>query len=73
MSTTPETITEDELAAEPDGQWLISNPRFTRESAAELTAAQQSLARKQRGSSNRRRAKAKVALAARSAIPRSTP
>ncbi len=22
MSTTPETITEDELAAEPDGQWL---------------------------------------------------
>jgi putative transposase len=40
---------------------VIPNPRFARESAGELTAAQQSLARKQRGSANRRRAKAKVA------------
>ena len=40
---------------------VIPNPRFTRESAGELTSAQQALARKKRGSANRRRAKAKVA------------
>jgi len=43
-----------------DGE-IIPNPTFTRTSAAELAAAQQSLGRKQRGSANRRRAKAKAA------------
>jgi putative transposase len=37
------------------------NPRFVRRSQADLAAAQQRLARKQRGSKNRRRAKAAVA------------
>jgi putative transposase len=48
------------FATTSDGE-IIANPRFTRESADELAAAQQALARKERGSSNRRRAKAKVA------------
>ena len=48
------------FATTSDGE-VIPNPRFGRESAAELTAAQQVLARKKRGSSNRRRARAKVA------------
>jgi putative transposase len=48
------------FATTSDGE-AIANPRFTRAAGAELTAAQQSLARKERGSSNRRRAKAKVA------------
>jgi putative transposase len=43
-----------------DGE-VIANPKFARTSAAELAEAQQVLARKKRGSSNRRRAKAKVA------------
>ena len=47
------------FATTSDGE-VIANPRFTREFADELTAAQRVLARKQRGSSNRRRAKAKV-------------
>ncbi len=48
------------FATTSDGE-VIANPRFTRESAEELAAAQQALARKKRGSANRRRAKAKVA------------
>jgi putative transposase len=40
---------------------VIANPRFARESAEELAAARRVLARKKRGSANRRRAKAKVA------------
>ncbi len=48
------------FATTSDGE-VIGNPRFGRRSAAELAAAQQSLARKKRGSANRRRAKAKVA------------
>ncbi len=48
------------FATTSDGE-VIANPRFTRTSEVELAAAQQSLARKRRGSSNRRRAKAKVA------------
>jgi putative transposase len=48
------------FATTSDGE-IIANPKFTRTSEAELAAAQQSLSRKQRGSSNRRRAKAKVA------------
>ena len=48
------------FATTSDGE-VIANPRFTRAADAELTAAQQALARKERGSSNRRRAKAKVA------------
>ena len=48
------------FATASDGE-IIANPRFTRESAAELASAQQALARKKRGSSNRRRAKAKIA------------
>jgi putative transposase len=48
------------FATTSDGE-VIANPRFARESADELAAAQQSLARKKRGSANRRRAKAKVA------------
>ena len=55
------------FATTSDGE-VIPNPRFGRESAAELTAAQQVLARKKRGSSNRRRARAKVA-AVRRRIP----
>jgi putative transposase len=47
------------FATTSDGE-IIANPRFTRESASDLAAAQQSLSRKQRGSSNHRRAKAKV-------------
>jgi putative transposase len=50
------------FATTSDGE-IIANPRFLRESEAELAAAQQSLARKRRGSANRRRAKAKVAEA----------
>ena len=48
------------FATTSDGE-VIANPRFTREGAAELTAAQQSLSQKKRGSVNRRRARAKVA------------
>lgn len=48
------------FATASDGE-IIASPRFTRESADELAAAQRSLARKKRGSANRRRAKAKVA------------
>jgi putative transposase len=48
------------FATVSDGE-IIASPRFTRESAGELAAAQRSLARKKRGSANRRRAKAKVA------------
>jgi putative transposase len=48
------------FATVSDGE-IIASPRFTRESADELAAAQRSLARKNRGSANRRRAKAKVA------------
>jgi putative transposase len=48
------------FATTSDGE-VIANPRFTRAADAELTVAQQALARKKRGSSNRRRAKAKVA------------
>lgn len=42
------------FATTSDGE-VIANPRFTRASEAELAAAQQALARKQRGSANRRR------------------
>jgi putative transposase len=48
------------FATTSDGE-IIANPRFARSSAAELTLAQQALSRKQRGSANRRRARAKVA------------
>jgi putative transposase len=48
------------FATTSDGK-VIANPRFLRGSEAELAAAQQGLARKQRGSANRRRARAKVA------------
>jgi len=48
------------FATTSDGE-MIANPRFTRKSADELAAAQQALARKKRGSANRRRARAKVA------------
>lgn len=48
------------FATASDGE-IIASPRFTRESADELAAAQRTLARKKRGSANRRRAKAKVA------------
>jgi putative transposase len=48
------------FATASDGQ-IIANPRFARASAGELAAAQQALARKKRGSANRRRARAKVA------------
>jgi putative transposase len=48
------------FATVSDGE-IIAGPRFTRESADELAAAQRSLARTKRGSANRRRAKAKVA------------
>jgi putative transposase len=48
------------FATTSDGE-VIANPGFTRISEAELAAAQQALARKQRGSANRRRAKAKIA------------
>ena len=48
------------FATASDGE-IIASPRFTRESAGELAAAQRSLARTKRGSANRRRAKAKVA------------
>jgi putative transposase len=47
------------FATTSDGE-IIANPRFTRKSAGELAAAQQALARKKRGSSNRRRAKATI-------------
>jgi putative transposase len=47
------------FAATSDGE-VIANPRFARDSAAGLAEAQQMLARKKRGSANRRRAKAKV-------------
>lgn len=47
------------FATTSDGE-IITNPRFTRESADELASAQQALARKKRGSSSRRRAKAKI-------------
>ena len=50
------------FATTSDGE-VIPNPRFTRGSADELAAAQQALARKKRGSVNRRRARAKVAEA----------
>ena len=48
------------FATTSDGE-VIPSPRFTRESAGELTAAQRALTRKKRGSVNRRRARAKVA------------
>ena len=48
------------FATTSDGE-VIPSPRFARKSADELAAAQQALARKKRGSSNRRRARAKVA------------
>ena len=48
------------FATASDGE-VIANPRFLRESQAGLAAAQQSPARKQRGSANRRRAKEKAA------------
>jgi putative transposase len=48
------------FATTSDGE-VIANPRFARESADELAAAQRVLARKERGSANRRRARAKVA------------
>ena len=48
------------FATTSDGQ-VIASPRFLRGSEAELAAAQQGLARKKRGSANRRRARAKVA------------
>lgn len=47
------------FATTSDGE-VIPNPRFTRNSAGELAAAQRVLARKKRGSSNRRRAKARI-------------
>jgi len=47
------------FATTSDGA-VIPNPRFGRKSAGELAAAQQVLARKKRGSSSRRRAKAKT-------------
>jgi putative transposase len=47
------------FATTSDGE-IIANPRFTRESADEMASAQQALARKKRGSSNRRRAKARI-------------
>ncbi len=48
------------FATTSDGE-VIPSPPFTRAAAGELTAAQQALARKKRGSVNRRRARAKVA------------
>ena len=48
------------FATTSDGE-IIPSPRFAQESAAELAAAQQALARKKRRSANRRRARAKVA------------
>jgi putative transposase len=48
------------FATTSDGE-VIPSPRFARASADELAGAQQALARKKRGSANRRRAKAKVA------------
>ena len=47
------------FATTSDGE-IIPNPKFLRTCAKELAAAQQVLARKERGSSNRRRAKAKI-------------
>jgi putative transposase len=47
------------FATTSDGE-IIPNPKFLRTCARELAAAQQVLARKERGSSNRRRAKAKI-------------
>jgi putative transposase len=47
------------FATTSDGE-IIPNPKFLRTSAEELAAAQQTLARKKRGSANRRRAKAKI-------------
>jgi putative transposase len=47
------------FATTSDGE-VIASPRFNRISAAELAAAQQSLARRKRGLANRRRAKAAV-------------
>ena len=48
------------FATTSDGE-VIASPRFARASADELAAAQQTLARKKRGSANRRRARARVA------------
>jgi putative transposase len=48
------------FATTSDGE-VIPNPRFLRESEAELAAAQQAVARKQRGAANRKRARARVA------------
>jgi putative transposase len=48
------------FAVTSDGQHL-PNPRWGRAAAAELTTAQQALARKQRGSNNRRQARATLA------------
>jgi putative transposase len=48
------------FATTSDGE-VIDNPRLVRESADEMAAAQQVLARKKRGSSNRKRARCRVA------------
>jgi putative transposase len=48
------------FATTSDGE-VIANPRYAKTAADKLTAAQQALSRKRRGSANRRRAKAKVA------------
>jgi putative transposase len=48
------------FATASDGE-VIASPRFARASAGELAAAQQVLARTERGSANRRRARVKVA------------
>jgi putative transposase len=48
------------FATTSDGE-IIANPRFVRESADEMATAQQSLARKKRGSANRKRARSRVA------------
>ena len=50
------------FATTSDGE-IIPNPTFLPTSAAELTAAQQALVQKKRGSANRRRARVKVAEA----------
>jgi putative transposase len=47
------------FATTSDGEF-IPNPRLARKSADELAAAQRALARKQRGSANRKRARARV-------------
>ncbi len=48
------------FATASDGE-VIANPRYARAAAGELAAAQRALSRKQPGSANRRRARAKLA------------